>query len=257
MNLLKRLHKEVNLTSIMEFKYVVYLSLLSDVVQISTDEDLRKIAAWNGSYEEFLELFPEWDNLQDDSEIVCALSTLESDGLISFNEDGTEIYVGTMLGKKFIPFTKRVSFYEQSVKKIKKALKEYCKGSSAKGVSRGQYLTSVLEGKYFMGTGSLKPNDFTELHGYLYELYTGGEVYIIRKKLEYYQTTNMLKAYDKDTVFSILVEGVLNFDFYRQSSVPNLVNIACMKDDIYRSLIGKNGKGKEYMRETESTSGGF
>ena len=100
----------------------------------------------------------------------------------------------------------------------------------------------------------MTPGDFTELHGYLYEVYTGGEIYVLRGKVEYFQTNNMLKAYDRFTVFSLIVEATLRYDKYRKKGVPTLTNVACMKDDVFHTLVRSSDEGsKDYMREMTSS----
>lgn len=88
-------------------------------------------------------------------------------------------------------------------------------------------------------------------------MYTGGEVYIIRSKVEYFQTNNMLKAYDRFTVFAILIEGTLNYDEYSTRGVPTLTNVAYRKDDIFRKLTRTDSDSKDYMREMDTTDGSF
>lgn len=255
MNLLKKLTKSSAVVSLLEFKHLVYLVLLSDVV--SEETDLRKLVRYNGTYEEFLDLFPDWDSLDDnESEIVQTLYSLEKEGLISFNEEGEYIYVGALSGRKFVPFMKVDSLYKKAVDKLTVALDEYRKNSFSKGVSRSKFIYGKLKDKFLQGTTLLNPNDFTSLHSYLYEIYTGGEIYTIRNQKEYYQTNNMLKAYDKDTVFAILVEGVLNYDVYRVKGIPTLTNVAFIKDEIFHNLV--KPKGKDYMRSSDSiTEEGF
>ena len=102
----------------------------------------------------------------------------------------------------------------------------------------------------------MTPGDFTTLFTYLYEIFTGGETYTVRNKMEYYQTTNILKAYDKFTTFAILVEGTLNYPAYDRRGVPTLTRVSVMKDTIFGALSRGDGS-KDYMREVDDEREGF
>ena len=99
----------------------------------------------------------------------------------------------------------------------------------------------------------MRPGDFTELHSLLYEVYTGGEVYILRSKTEQFQTSNMLKAYDRHTVFALIVYGTLNYDEYRPKGLPTMTTVACMKDEVFGKLAKPTKGSKDYMRDIDDS----
>ena len=225
----------------------LYAVLLSDTTTV--EEDGCKFVISTRGTEDLYDYF---DGNED--EVYKALNALGENDLIQFSEEGGDggdvIYVGEMRGKKFFPFERSNSIFDNAVELLNKELKRYGNSKSAKDKSRSRFIREKVD-VMLEDVTQLRPGDFTELHGYLYEVYTGGEIYNIRNKTEYYQTNNMLKAYDRYTVFALIVEGTLHSDEYRKKGVPTLTNVACMKDDVFGALTRASRGSKEYMRDTE------
>ena len=250
MNVLLKLRKDMAITGLVPFKYLLYTALLSDVVPF-VDEDV-KYGVYGGEQDELYDRFSDWASADERRDEVCkALNDLADEGLIFFDDDD-RIYVGEFRGKKFFAFDKKNSLFDEASKVLDAELKRYGSSRSAKDKSRSRYIRSQIDKFLDKGVENMSPGDFTELHGYLYEVYTGGEIYVIRGKAEYFQTNNMLKAYDKFTVYSLIVEGTLHYDIYRKKGVPTLTNVACMKDDVFRALSKSAEGSKDYMREMSS-----
>lgn len=250
MNVLLKLRKDMAITGLVPFRYLLYTALLSDVVPF-VDEDV-KYGVYGGEQDELYDRFSDWASADERRDEVCkALNDLADEGLIFF-DDADRIYVGEFRGKKFFAFDKKNSLFDEASKVLDSELKRYGSSRSAKDKSRSRYIRSQIDKFLDKGVENMSPGDFTELHGYLYEVYTGGEIYVIRGKTEYFQTNNMLKAYDKFTVYSLIVEGTLHYDTYRKKGVPTLTNVACMKDDVFRALSKSAEGSKDYMREMSS-----
>ena len=253
MNTLLRLRKDMPITGLVPFKYLLYAAMLSDVVPFYSEEDDIKYGIFSESEQDLYDYYPDWDNADERrNEVFKALSDLSDEGLIWFDEDN-RIYLGEYRGKKFFPFEVKNSLFEKAMELLDSKLKDYGKSKSAKSKSRARYIREQINRLTSKGVENLTPGDFTDLHGYLYEIYTGGEVYILRGKVEHFQTNNMLKAYDKFTVFSLIVEATLRYDSYRKKGIPTLTNVACMKDDIFRALTKSEEGSKDYMREMSSS----
>lgn len=251
MNMLLRLRKENPIVGLIPFKKLLYAALLSDVVTMDSDEDGVRYGVHSETFDELRERFPEWDSSDESKSEICkAIDSLEEDGLLWFDEENN-IYLGEFRGRKFFPFAVKSSLYDKAVEMLQDAIKAYGKSRSAKDKSRSRYIKEQVSKMLDKGVDSMNANDFTELHGYVYELYTGGEVYMIRNKVEYYQTNNMLKAYDKATVFALIVEGTLHFEKFRSRGMPTLTNVAVIKDDVFHSLT--HDGSKDYMRYEESS----
>ena len=248
MNALFRLRQDMYITSIVPFKHILYLALLSNVVPYQDDEDDTRYGVYGGEQSDLYDQFSDWTNADDSKdEVLQSLNSLSDDGLIFFDDDD-RIFLGEYRGKRFFTFEVKSSMCDEAVSFLKEAIKRYGSSKSAKDKSRSKFIRERVEEFLDKGIDSMTPNDFTDLHGYVYEIYTGGEIYVVRNKVEYFQTNNMLKAYDRNTVFSIIVEGTLNFGKYRKKGSPTLTTVACMKDDVFNALV-KSGS-KEYMRET-------
>lgn len=229
------------------------MALLSDVIAYVSEDDGIKYGVFAQSTQDLYDYFPDWDHTDERrNEVFKALNDLAEDGLVWFDEE-ERIYLGEYRGKKFFPFEVKNSLFDTANKLLSEELKKYGKSKSAKDKSRARYIREQIDRLLDRGVESMTPSDFTDLHGYLYEVYTGGEVYIIRGKTEYFQTNNMLKAYDKFTVFSLIVEATLRYDFYRKKGMPTLVNVACMKDDVFRVLTKADSGSKDYMRDITSS----
>lgn len=253
MNVLLRLRKDMPITGLVPFKYLLYLAMLSKVVPHIVEEEETKYGIFDGVEGDLYDYYPDWDDADDrKSEVLKALNDLTDEGLIWFDEEDN-IYLGEYRGKKFFPFEAENSLYDNAVKKLDDAIKRYGKSKSAKDKSRARYIREQIDKLIDRGVENLTPINFTDLHGYLYEIYTGGEIYIIRGKAEHFQTNNMLKAYDKFTVFSLIVEATLEYDKYRKRGVPTLTNVACMKDDVFKALTKPDEGSKDYMREMTSS----
>ena len=247
MNTLLRLHKDMAICGLLPLKTLLYAALLSNVTTLETGD--VKYGVYAGDYQDLYDTLSDWDS----DEIYKALNELSDDGLIWFDEEDN-LYLGEFRGKRFFTFEQKSSLVDEAVKLIKDAVKTYGKSKSAKDKSRSRYLLEKIEALIDKGVDQLRPSDFTDLHGYLYEVYTGGEIYNIRNKTEYYQTSNMLKAYDRNTVLALIAEGTLHYDKYRSKGMPTLTNVACMKDDVYHGLVRESAGSKEYMREGTSES---
>lgn len=259
MNVLLRLRKDMPITGLVPFRYLLYMAMLSDVVPFTPDDEDTKYGVFSETEQELYDYYPDWDHADDrKNEILKALNDLADEGLIWF-DDENRIYLGEYRGKKFFPFEAKNSLFDNAVELLNDSLKRYGKSKSAKDKSRARYIREQVDDMVNHDIESFTPGKFMELHGYLYEIYTGGEVYIIRGKTEHFQTNNMLKAYDKATVFSLIVEATLHYDKYRKYGMPTLTNVACMKDDVFRALTKADAGSKEYMRDEDSsiTDGGF
>lgn len=248
MNALLRLHKEMAVISAMPLKELMFVVMLSDVQKVYSEEDDTYLVAVNKTKSEFFELFGEWN----DDDVQKAFDELSNEGLIFEDADDSEVlYVGELRGRKVFTFEQESSLLVQAQNKLDDVLQSQLKSKSAKDRSRASYIKGRIEDMMSDGVGAMTPSKFTELHGYMYELYTGGEIYIIRNKAEYYQTNNMLKAYDKNTVFALIVFGTLDYDKFRKSGIPTLTNVACIKDDVFRGIT-KSGS-KNYMRDVKES----
>lgn len=253
MNALLKLHKDMPVTGLIPFKYLLYLAMLSDISPMDVED--TRYGVYAETEQELYDRFPDWYSLDDRrNEISKALDDLADEGLIESDDDGT-IYLGEFRGRKFFPFEVKNSLFDNACKTLEERLKIYGKSKSAKDKSRARYIREQTDRLLEKGAENMSPGDFTDLHGYLYEIYTGGEIYMIRNKTEYYQTMNMLKAYDRFTVFALIVEGTLNYDVYRKKGIPTLTNVACMKDDVFRMITKPDKGSKDYMREMTSAVG--
>lgn len=253
MNVLLKLRKDMPITGLVPFRYLLYSAMLSDVVPFTAEDEDIKYGVFSETDQEVYDHFPDWDSADTRrNEVYKALNDLAEEGLIWFDEDG-HIYLGEYRGKKFFTFEVKNSLFDEANKFLDTELKRYSKSKSAKDKSRARYIREQIDRLFDKGIESMTPGDFTDLHGYLYEVYTGGEIYIIRGKAEHFQTNNMLKAYDKHTVFSLIVEATLRYDTYRKRGVPTLTNVACMKDDVFRSLTKVESGSKDYMRDMTSS----
>lgn len=257
MNVLLRLRKEMPITGLVPFKYLLYLAMLSEVSPFIPDDEDTKYGIFSKDQLDLYDYYPDWDSDDDRSnEVLKALNDLSEEGLIWFDEED-HIYLGEYRGKKFFPFEAKSSLFDDAKDLMDSAIKRYGKSKSAKDKSRARYIREQIDRLIDKGVENMSPSNFTELHGYLYEVYTGGEIYIIRGKTEHFQTNNMLKAYDKFTVFSLIVETTLRYDSYRKRGVPTLTNVACMKDDVFHALTKANNGSKEYMNNEDCLGGEF
>lgn len=247
MNALLKVSLE-NLPNGFTLESFIYAVLMSDTKVIEEDGTKTVISA--RSVSDLYDYFDGWEN-----EVYQALNKLGESGLVLFedNEDDASddiVYLGELRGKRFFPFETKNSIFDKAVELMRKEIKRYGNSKSAKDKSRSRYIQEKVDA-WLEDVSVMRPGDFTELHGYLYEVYTGGEIYMVRNKTEYYQTNNMLKAYDRFTVFAIIVEGTLRYDNYRKKGVPTLTNVACMKDEIFGELTKSEKGSKEYMRDTK------
>ena len=251
MNGLLKLHKDFPIAGLIPFRYLLYTALLSDIAvfEETEGEEETRWAIFNHEGGDVYDFFDEWTSADTDKdEVYKALNELADEGLIFFDDD-ERIYVGEFRGKKLFPFEQKSSLYDQAVELLDKRLHNYGNSRSAKDKSRARYIRDCIDS--LPSVDKMGPGNFTDLHGYLYEIFTGGEIYVIRNKTEYYQTNNMLKAYDRHTVFALIVEGTLNYDKYRKKGVPTITNVAMIKDEVMRSLTSSGGS-KEYMRDKRS-----
>lgn len=255
MNGLLRLRKDMVVTELVPFKYLLYVAMLSSVVPYEGDDDCR-YGVYSESCQDLYDYFSDWNHSDDRrNEVLKALKDLEEEGLTFYDKDG-RVYLGEYRGRRFFTFEVKNSMSDYAMDFLKKEIKRYKKSSSAVTRSRGKYIEEQITELLRKGVDQLLPSDFTNLHGFLYEIYTGGEHYIVRSKIEYYQTTNMLKAYDKFTTFAIMIEAVLNYDKYRKNGIPTLTNVAYMKDDVFKALSKSSDEGsKDYMRDITSAIG--
>lgn len=241
------------ITGLVPFRYLLYSAMLSDVVPFIDEDEGVKYGVFSEACQEVYDHYPDWDSADvRRNEVYKALNDLSDEGLVWFDDEG-RIYLGEYRGKKFFTFEVKNSLFDSATEVLDAELKRYSKSKSAKDKSRARYIREQIDRLLDKGVESMSPGDFTDLHGYLYEVYTGGEVYIIRGKAEHFQTNNMLKAYDKHTVFSLIVEATLRYDTYRKRGVPTLTNVACMKDDVFRALTKADSGSKDYMREMTSS----
>lgn len=247
MNGLLRLRKDMPITGLVPFRYLLYSALLSTIEVVTEDETKHAVSKF--TCEDIYDYFSEWDDADERrSEVYRALNDLAEEGLLLFDEDEV-VYLGEFRGRKFFPFEAKSSLFDSAMSVLQSAIKTYGSSKSAKDKSRSKYIKEQINRLVDKGVENMTPGDFTDLHGYLYEVYTGGEVYILRSKVEHFQTTNMLKAYDKFTVFALIVESTLRYDTYRTKGVPTITNVACMKDDVFRALTKLDEGSKDYMRD--------
>ena len=244
MNGLRVVHSDMAFVGMIDLRYIIYLSLLSDVQRYCPADEDVEYGVWASDATDVYDAFGDFDP----AVVENALNSLQDDGLLFFGDD-SRIYLGEFRGRRFFTFEVKSSLCDDAKDLLERELTAYGKSASAKDRSRSRFIRSEVEKWYDSGVDKMNPGDFTELHGYLYEIYTGGEIYNIRNKTEYFQTNNMLKAYDRMTVFALIVEGVLRYDRYRKRGTPTLTNVAMMKDDVFRSLTHKETAGKEYMRK--------
>lgn len=245
----------MQVTELVPFRYLLYAAMLSNVVPFTPDDEDTKYGVFSETTSDLYDYYPDWDSADvRQNEVYKALNDLAEEGLVWFDED-SHIYLGEYRGKKFFPFEVKNSLFDNANKLLDAELKRYGKSKSAKDRSRARYIREQIGRFLDKGVENMTPGDFTELHNYLYEVYTGGEMYIIRSKVEHFQTNNMLKAYDKFTVFSLIVEATLRYDTYRKKGVPTITNVACMKDDVFRALTKTDDGSKDYMRDMTSSIG--
>lgn len=253
MNALLRLRKDMTIAGIVPFRYLLYTAMLSNVTIYEPEDEDTRYGIYGGEQSDLYDHFSDWT----DEDIRCnevynSLNELSEEGLIFF-DDESRIYLGEFRGRRFFTFEKENTLYEKANELLDENLRRYGSSKSAKDKSRAHYIREQIDRLKDKGIENLSPGDFTDLHGYLYEIYTGGEIYIVRGKAEHFQTNNMLKAYDKFTVYSLLVEATLRYDTYRRKGVPTLTNVACMKDDVFRELTQSAKGSKEYMRDMTSS----
>lgn len=254
MNGLLRLRSDMVITDLVPFKYLLYAALLSNIVPFQPEDEDVKYGVFSGEEADIYDYFAEWHHSDERRSNVCkALDDLYDEGLIWFDDEG-HVYLGEYRGRKFFTFEVKNSLFDMSQELLSAELKRYGSSKSAKDKSRSRYIREQIDKLLDEGVENLTPGNFTDLHGYLYEIYTGGEVYLIRNKTEHFQTNNMLKAYDKFTVFSLIVEATLHYDKYRKKGVPTLTNVACMKDDVFRALTKAGEGSKDYMRDMDENS---
>lgn len=253
MNALLRLRKDMSITRMVPFKYLLYSAMLSDVVPFTPEDEDVKYGVFAEPEQELYDYYTDWTHSDDRrDEVLKALNELADEGLIWFDEDN-RVYLGEFRGRKFFPFEVKSSLFDEAKDVLETELKRYGRSKSAKDKSRSRYIREQVNKLYDKGVENMTPGDFTDLHGYLYEIYTGGEIYLIRGKAEHFQTNNMLKAYDRFTVFSLIVQATLHYDDFRKKGVPTLTNVACMKDDVFRALTKTDSGSKDYMREMSSS----
>jgi len=237
---------------VIPLRYLIYSALLSHVV--AHEEEGVKHGVFGGDLSTLCDSFSDWTH---GDSTKCsyskALKELGEEGLVMFDaEDDELVYLGEFRGKRFFAFEVQNSIADKALEMLEKAIRNFKKSRSAVAKSRGRYIEEQTHNLLASGVQNLSPSDFTTLHGYLYELYTGGEIYQLRNKVEYFQTTNMLKAYDKATTFAIMVRATLDYDTFRKNGVPTLTNVACMKDDVFRIMSKPDTASKDYMREGDS-----
>lgn len=253
MNALLRLRKDMVITGIVPFRYLLYSAMLSNVVTYEPEDEDTRYGIYGGEQSDLYDHFSDWtdDDLRKD-EVYKALKALSEEDLIFF-DDEDRVYLGEFRGRRFFTFEQKNSLFEDATKTLDSFLKMYGKSKSAKDKSRARYIREQIDRLLDKGVENMSPGDFTDLHGYLYEIYTGGEIYIVRGKVEHFQTNNMLKAYDKFTVYALLVEATLRYDTYRKKGVPTLTNVACMKDEVFGALTKPDEGSKDYMRDMTSS----
>ena len=240
MNGLLRLKKDMPVVGLTNFRHILYFTLLSSISS-EVYEDTKFVFS-NLTEEDVYDYFSDWDT----DEVHDALKTLGEEGLVEFSEG--KIYLGEFRGKRFFPYEAKSSMFEMIREFLFDKLSVYSK--TARNKSRAKYIMKEVK-NLSEKVDKLTPSDFTELHGLLYEVYTGGEVYNVRNQVEYYQTSNILKVYDRHTTFCIITEGTLNYEAYRKSGIPTLTFVGVSKDDIFGNLAKGTSHGKDYMRSVE------
>ncbi len=253
MNILFRLRKDFPIANIVDFKYLLLLALMSNATALEADDEGVRYVVYAGEYEDLFDHFSDWSDLDAKvDDVDKALNELEDEGYIFFDTDDN-ICIGELRGRKFFPFEVKNSIFDNACKLLEKELRRYGKSKSAKVISRVRSIRSQIDHYLNKGVDKMRPGDFTELHSLLYEIYTGGEVYILRSKTEQFQTSNMLKAYDRHTVFALIVYGTLNYDEYRPKGLPTMTTVACMKDEVFGKLTKPTKGSKDYMRDIDDS----
>ena len=182
------------IVGLVPFRYLLYAALLSDVTMYTPEDEDTRYGIYGGEQADLYDRFSEWTSSDERrDEVYKALNDLSEEGLIFF-DDEDRVYLGEFRGRKFFAFSRKNSLFEDACKIFDRELKRYGSSRSAKDKSRSRYIRERVDRFLDSGVDNMSPGDFTELHGYLYEIYTGGEIYVVRSKTEYYQTNNMLKA---------------------------------------------------------------
>lgn len=254
MNTLLKLKKDSPLAARFQFKDLLYVTLLSAIKVSFDEEEGIKYGVFEPGLDSLHDYFHDWDSADSrKNELEKALAELVNEELIFFDSTDPDIlYVGEFRGRRFFPFEKENSLYDEALEKLNTTISNYQKSKSAKDRSRGKYIREQVDRLLDKGLSNFSPSDYTDLHGFLYEIYTGGEIYILRNKTEFFQTNNILKAYDKATTFAIVVEGTLNYEAYRKKGIPTITNVAFIKDEIFKALTKGSGS-KDYMRDMVTT----
>ena len=145
MNVLLRLRKDMPITGLVPFKYLLYSAMLSDVVPFIPDEEDVKYGVFSEPQQELYDYFHDWDNEDERrNEVFKALNDLADEGLIWFDEED-RIYLGEYRGKKFFPFEVKNSMFDETSKLLDEELKRYGKSKSAKDKSRARYIREQLK----------------------------------------------------------------------------------------------------------------
>ena len=252
-NTLFHIRRNSTLTKKFNLEDLIYVTCLSSVEKYTEEESGITYGLFSKGFELLSEYFSDWS----EDEFIKAINSLGEQGLLMYGIEGSEeadnVYVGTFEARRFEPFSSAENtLYQDATEKVTQAVK-----SSVLPKARNLYIKGRLNSMIEKGAENLNVNDFNELHGILYEIYTGGEDYKIRNKTELFQTSNILKAYDHATTFAIITEAVLNFDLYRKKGVPTLINVGYLKDDVFRKLVHKDTSTKEYMREKDDDENEF
>lgn len=250
-NTLFHIRRNSSLAKKLSLEDLIYMACLSSVDKYYDEESGITYGLFSKGYELLADYFSDWD----EDELIKAFNTLGEQGLLLYgeDEDSDRVYVGTFEGRRFEPFSSSESnLYQDAVSKINQAIK-----NSVLPKARTLYIKGRLSSMIEKGAEYLNVNDYNELHGLLYELYTGGEDYKVRNKTEMFQTGNILKAYDHATTFAIVTEAVINYDIYRSKGVPTLINVGYLKDDVFRKLVHKDTSTKEYMRKKDEDENEF
>lgn len=218
-------------------KELIYAILLSDVEKFTPEGS----SITYGVFEDYTRLYDQLGCLGDPEGVIGkALDELEEEGLVSFEDDNVCI-LGEFKGKKLYTYSATVPIFTQSKERLYTELSNFGKNGSAKSAMRARFLKSELDKMLDTDISRWTQPMFNILHATLYEIYTGGEEYQMRNSVEQYQVKNILKAYDKPTTFSILVNGVLGWS---GKGVPTLTKVAVNKDEIFKTLYKKASADK-------------
>ena len=136
MNVLFRLKKDMAITGLLPFRYLLYAALLSDVVSYEPEGEDIRYGVYGGEQNDLYDRFSDWSDADErKDEVLKALNDLADEGLIFFDDDD-RVYLGEFRGKRFFAFDCKSSLFDEAVVSFDTELKRYGASRSAKDKSR-------------------------------------------------------------------------------------------------------------------------